>query len=177
MPLLMTTLGGSHSHVGTAFSVMAMSEIPFMIFSAALLRRFRDTRVIFVALTVFYSACCESCRCSDADSADCGATVSGRQLWAVFAGGRVAMHAHRPPRQPHPRPCAVGLCPLWYWRYLCRFSRRVVGGPIRRPRHACHFVHRDAYSGCRLLVVVYCSSQRQASGRTARGHPVGRPAL
>lgn len=53
MPLLMSELGGSHRHVGSASAVMALSEIPFMIFSAALLRRFRDSKVIGVACLFF----------------------------------------------------------------------------------------------------------------------------
>lgn len=54
MPLLITAAGGTHRHVGLAFSVMAFSEIPFMICSAVLLRRFRDTRVIAIALIFFF---------------------------------------------------------------------------------------------------------------------------
>lgn len=54
MPLLMSALGGSHRHVGMGFSVLALSEAPFMIFSALLLRRFKDTRVIALALLFFF---------------------------------------------------------------------------------------------------------------------------
>lgn len=53
MPLLMSELGGSHRHVGSASAVMALSEVPFMIFSAVLLRRFRDSKVIGVACLFF----------------------------------------------------------------------------------------------------------------------------
>lgn len=53
MPLLMTAVGGTYRHVGRAFSLMAFSEIPFMICSAILLRRFRDTHIIAIALIFF----------------------------------------------------------------------------------------------------------------------------
>lgn len=54
MPWLMNAIGGTNRHVGLAFSIMAMSEIPFMIFSAILLRRFRDTHIIAVACVFFF---------------------------------------------------------------------------------------------------------------------------
>ncbi len=53
LPLLASAVGGSHRDVGLAFSVMAISEVPVMMCSAVLLRRFRDTRIIFLSCLFF----------------------------------------------------------------------------------------------------------------------------
>ncbi|TVQ21633.1 MAG: MFS transporter [Spirochaetaceae bacterium] len=53
LPVLFRQVGGTNQDLGFAFSIMAISEIPFLIAFTFLVRRFRDTHVMLVALVFF----------------------------------------------------------------------------------------------------------------------------
>ena len=50
LPLALESVGGSISDVGTAHSLAALSEVPFMFFSGLVIRRVRGTRLITLVL-------------------------------------------------------------------------------------------------------------------------------
>jgi len=52
-PILIQQLGGTNEQIGYSFAVMALSEVPFMVASTFLLKKFTDTKILFVAL-IFY---------------------------------------------------------------------------------------------------------------------------
>ena len=53
LPLLIIEVGGTNTDLGYALSVMAFSEVPFMILFTFLLRRLRDTDIMLIALALF----------------------------------------------------------------------------------------------------------------------------
>ncbi|MCG8481376.1 MAG: MFS transporter [Spirochaetales bacterium] len=53
LPLLMSEIGGANTELGYALSVMAISEVPFMMLFALALRRIRDTDILLIALGFF----------------------------------------------------------------------------------------------------------------------------
>ncbi|NCN05578.1 MAG: MFS transporter [Spirochaetales bacterium] len=53
MPILITSLGGTNEQIGYGLAMMAISEVPFMVASSKLMRRFKDTSVLMVALAMF----------------------------------------------------------------------------------------------------------------------------
>lgn len=52
-PLLLQQAGGTNTDLGIANGVMAVSEIPVMFLSALLLRKFKDTTLLFVSMAFF----------------------------------------------------------------------------------------------------------------------------
>lgn len=52
-PILIQQLGGTNEQIGYSFAVMAISEVPFMVASTFLLKKFTDTKILFVAF-IFY---------------------------------------------------------------------------------------------------------------------------
>ncbi len=53
LPLLMSEIGGANTELGYALSVMAISEVPFMVFFTVVARRIRDTDILLIALVFF----------------------------------------------------------------------------------------------------------------------------
>ena len=53
LPLLISEVGGTNTDLGFALSVMAISEVPFLVLFALVLRRLRDTDVVLIALALF----------------------------------------------------------------------------------------------------------------------------
>ncbi len=54
IPLLFDLVGGTNRHIGYAYSVMAVSEFPFLIAFTFLIARFEDTRIIMIAFVFFF---------------------------------------------------------------------------------------------------------------------------
>ncbi len=53
LPVLFRQVGGTNQDLGFAFSIMAISEFPFLLAFTFLVRRFRDTHLMLVALVFF----------------------------------------------------------------------------------------------------------------------------
>ncbi|MFE7083292.1 MFS transporter [Priestia megaterium] len=53
LPALMTKVGGTNADLGLAWSILGLSEVPFILVSGFLLKKYKDTTIIFVAMVFF----------------------------------------------------------------------------------------------------------------------------
>ncbi|WP_340371932.1 MFS transporter [Peribacillus sp. FSL E2-0218] len=53
LPALMTKVGGTNADLGLAWSILGLSEVPFILISGLLLKKYKDTSIIFIAMIFF----------------------------------------------------------------------------------------------------------------------------
>ncbi|MFD9625257.1 MFS transporter [Peribacillus muralis] len=53
LPALMKQVGGTNADLGLAWSILGLSEVPFILISGLLLKKFKDTTIIFIAMIFF----------------------------------------------------------------------------------------------------------------------------
>ncbi len=53
LPALMTKVGGTNADLGLAWSILGLSEVPFILISGFLLKKYKDTSIIFIAMLFF----------------------------------------------------------------------------------------------------------------------------